>query len=166
MNLSNLSVLIILIIAIIWITRDVHTESSFQNSETSGIDIIKSQSTERQWSDLTKTDFPLFNKKRLIPDDIAFDEYNGSEKISPVYQMTEKTSRLPKLNNKKVDKRQLISQEFDCPSRDYILTYRNTQPYVPMCDINKIREERKKNIKNNVDLSGINSLRDDYEYLG
>jgi hypothetical protein len=65
-----------------------------------------------------------------------------------------------------LDKRELVSQDFVCPpERDYILTSKNSQPFVPFCDINEMRAEREKKLNLTTDRTFNRSLRSDYDYL-
>jgi hypothetical protein len=177
-NLSFVEVLIVVLLMIaVYIQlstrRSLTTKSQFV-SETeempgdiksprgiSGVDIIKSQIPEKQWSQMLRTEFPLFNQTRIVPDDAYDDEEN--EKVTPFYRTAEKTTPFPL--KEKIDRRQLVSQEFDCPSSNYILTYKNSQPHSAKCDVNIIRRERENVRQISVDNLSAKSLRKDYDYI-
>jgi hypothetical protein len=100
---------------------------------------------------------------------------NGASKNTELtqdsyYDMISREEETPFYSNKKeigdfvLNKKELVSQDFDC-SKDYILTSTNSQPYVPFCDINKLKKERSKLREKTLDLSFTKSLRNDYDYL-
>jgi hypothetical protein len=119
--------------------------------DISGIDILKSVSIPNRG--------PSSNSaaSQNIIYDMAGEEY-VNEKETPVYKIEQP------LQKNKIDKTQLVSQNFDCSS-DYILSYKGSQPYVPFCDINKLRTERSKLKALTTDLNFNRSLRNDYDFL-
>lgn len=74
------------------------------------------------------------------------------------------TYGIAKPNKTKINRNNLVSQGFEC-SADYILTSKNSQPYMPFCDVNQLRSERKKLKGKTTDLTFNRSLRTDYDYL-
>ncbi len=93
-----------------------------------------------------------------IKKNVLDDEIYSNEEETPLYTIY-KGSNMPK-----IDKRDLISQNFDC-SADYIVTTKNSQPHAPFCDIEKLREVRKKIQKLTLDMNFSRSLRNDYDFL-
>ncbi len=96
-----------------------------------------------------------------IEKNVLDDEDYSVEKETPLYIAKNPENKSPQV---KVDKRLLVSQEFDC-SADYILSQKGSQPYVPFCDIAKLRAERAKLRAKTTDLAFNRSLRSDYDYL-
>jgi hypothetical protein len=92
--------------------------------------------------------------------DVSYD-MNGEEYINQTETLAYKCD-VPAKNP--IIKKELVSQEFECSS-DYILSYKGSHPYVPFCDIDKMREERDKLRALTLDINCARSLRNDYDYL-
>lgn len=104
------------------------------------------------------------NKRPIVAQEMSQDityDMNGEEFMAQAESISYKVE-MPQKN--KINKKDLVSQDFDCSS-DYILTYKGSQPYVPFCDINKLRNEREKLKTLTTDLTFSRSLRNDYDYL-
>ncbi len=98
--------------------------------------------------------------KTVQSQNVTYD-MNGEEYAN---QTETKVYKCDVLEKNTILKKDLVSQDFDCSS-DYILTYKGTQPYVPFCDIDKLRSERVKLHALTLDQSCVRSLRNDYDYL-
>lgn len=136
----------------------------YNNDDVSKVNEMFTNNDELDISgaDIIKSTLPNFSKSihTTQSQDVRYD-MNGEEYTNqletPIYK-----SEISSGN--KIMKKDLVSQNFDCSS-DYILSYKSSQPYVPLCDINKLRSERVKLKALTTDLTFNRSLRNDYDHL-